>query len=114
MTKGLDGCIYVYPDDEWKKFVDKLNVMPMASRNVRQFKRYLLSCAYPCDMDGQGRTLIPQPLREHAGIEKEAMVVGVGEKLEIWNKETYKKIVDEENLDMDDIADAINEMNLNI
>lgn len=89
MTKGGDNCILVFPDEEWKAFVDTLNALPYNSRKAQQAKRHYIAGAYPCEIDGQGRTLIPQKLREHAGIAKDLTIIGIGDKLEIWSRESW-------------------------
>ena len=85
ITKGLDNCLYVYPNDEWQQFADKLNQLPMTNKSARQFKRFFNSGAVKCETDAQGRVIIPQTLRTFANIEKDVVIIGNGEKAEIWN-----------------------------
>lgn len=102
VTQGLDGCLFVFPSDVWTEFEAKLNSLPMTDKKARQFARYFLRGAVCPDVDKQGRILIPVSLRESAGLEKEVTMIGVGNRVEIWNPERL-----EENStfdDMDEIA----------
>lgn len=110
VTKGLDDCLYAYPEDEWEKFSDKLNSLPIANKNARQFKRFFQAGATDCEIDSQGRILLPQILREFAGINKEVVIIGNGEKAEIWSKERWDDNTSDEALDMDEIATQMDQM----
>ena len=114
ITKGLDNCLYVYPNDEWQQFADKLNQLPMTNESARQFKRFFNSGAVKCETDAQGRVIIPQTLRTFANIEKDVVIIGNGEKAEIWNKEAWDEINNEESLNMDEIADKLDELDFRI
>lgn len=114
ITKGLDNCLYVYPNDEWQQFADKLNHLPMTNKSARQFKRFFNSGAVKCETDAQGRVIIPQTLRTFANIEKDVVIIGNGEKAEIWNKEAWDEINNEESLNMDEIADKLDELDFRI
>ena len=103
ITKGLDGCLFGFSQNEWTNFEEKLKSLPLAQKNARNFVRFFLSGATECEIDKQGRFLIPGNLREAANLEKDAMIVGVGTRLEIWNKETWKKC--DENISADEIAE---------
>ena len=91
VTKGLDGCLFVYDNTEWKKFEEKLQALPLTNQNARKFSRFFLAGASACEVDRQGR------------IEKEVVLVGVGSRIEIWNKATWaeKNVYD----DMEEIAE---------
>lgn len=97
MTLGLDGCLFVYPTSEWETFVEQLKKLP-GNREVRQLQRYFLAGATNCEVDKQGRILIPAKLRGHAGLEKEVVFVGVLGKIEVWSKERW-----DANNDFDDV-----------
>ena len=103
ITKGLDGCLFVFSQNEWNKFETKLKTLPLSDKNARNFVRFFLSGATECEIDKQGRFLIPANLRESAKLEKDAMIVGVGTRLEIWNKETWLNCG--ENISADEIAE---------
>ena len=109
MTKGLDGCLFVYPMDEWTVFTDKLKELPLAKKDARQFSRFFLAGAASCEVDKQGRILIPSVLREFAGLEKDAVLVGVSSRIEIWSKPKWEEISDVDVEDMDNIAEHMEE-----
>lgn len=108
ITLGLDGCLYVYPLDEWERVVDQFNRLP-GTKEARKIQRFFLSAATPCEIDKQGRVLIPAKHKEHAGLEKDIVFVGVSRKVEIWSKERYDTL----NFDgMDEAADMISEFGI--
>jgi MraZ protein len=101
VTKGLDGCLFAFSQNEWLNFEAKLKALP-SDKNARNFVRFFLSGATECEIDKQGRFLISNNLRNAANLEKEAVIIGVGTRLEIWNKETWQKCDD--NISADEIA----------
>lgn len=108
VTLGLDGCLFVYPNDEWLTFVNQLKNLP-GNKEARQLQRYFMAGAADCEVDKQGRILIPSKLREHASLDKDVVFVGVLSKIEIWSKERW----DSNSYDnMDDIADRMSEFGL--
>ena len=110
VTKGMDGCLFVYDNEEWKKFEEKLLSLPMMDKQVRQFTRYFLAGAASVEVDKQGRILIPSVLREFADITKDAVLVGVGSRIEIWSKEKWSENCNYD--DMDSIAESMQEMGI--
>lgn len=102
VTKGLDGCLFVFPHEEWTSFEEKLKSLPMIDKEARMFTRYFLAGATTVEVDKSGRILIPQVLRESAGIDKDAVLIGVGSRVEIWAKDRYEGTVSFD--DMDEIA----------
>ena len=86
VTKGLDGCLFAFSQKEWENFEAKLKTLPLSDKNARNFVRFFLSGATECEIDKQGRFLIPLNLRTAANLEKEAVIIGVGTRLEIWDK----------------------------
>lgn len=105
VTKGLDGCLFVYENTEWKILEEKLKKLPLTNANARKINRFFLAGAALCEVDKQGRILLPAVLREFAGIEKDAVMVGVGNRIEIWSKESWTSanVYD----DMDEIAESM-------
>ena len=91
VTKGLDGCLFAYSQTEWTNFEEKLKSLPLTNKNARDFVRFFLSGAIECEIDKQGRFLIPGNLRTYAKLEKEVVIIGVGTRIEIWNKEDWTK-----------------------
>ena len=103
VTKGLDGCLFAFSQEEWKNFETKLKALPLSDKNARNFVRFFLAGATECEIDKQGRFLIPSNLREAGKLEKEAVIIGVGTRLEIWNKEVWAS--KDEEISADEIAE---------
>jgi MraZ protein len=103
LTKGLDGCLFAFSSPEWLNFEEKLKALPLSDKNARNFVRFFLSGATECEIDKQGRFLIPNNLREAAELEKEVVIIGVGTRLEIWNKQTWQTC--DEAISADEIAE---------
>ena len=107
ITQGLDGCLFVYSENEWKNFEEKLRTFPLTNKDARALMRFFLAGAIECEIDKQGRFLIGANLREFAGIEKEVVVIGVLNKIEIWSKDKWLKYSEEENNSADEIAEKM-------
>jgi MraZ protein len=105
ITKGLDGCLFGFSQNEWTNFEEKLKTLPLTNKNARDFVRFFLSGATECEIDKQGRFLIAGNLREYAEMEKEVAIIGVGTRIEIWNKEKWKQYNSDENISADAIAE---------
>ena len=86
LTKGLDGCLFAFSGQEWINFETKLKSLPLSDKNARNFVRFFLAGATECEIDKQGRFLIPNNLRKAASLEKDVVIIGVGTRLEIWDK----------------------------
>ena len=89
VTKGLDECLFVFDMEQWQLLEEKLKSLPLTGKTARNFTRFLFGGACECECDKQGRILLPPNLRAHAGLEKDAVIVGVGTRAEIWSKEKY-------------------------
>lgn len=105
ITKGLDGCLFGFSQNEWTNFEEKLKTLPLTNKNARDFVRFFLSGATECEIDKQGRFLIASNLRRYAEMEKEVAIIGVGTRIEIWNKEKWKQYNSDENISADAIAE---------
>lgn len=90
-TKGLEDCLFIFPAREWEAFGEKLRSLPLASGAARAFTRLFFSGATECEVDPQGRILLPANLREYAGIEKDVLIVGVSSRVEIWSKHKWEE-----------------------
>ena len=90
ITKGLDGCLFVYDNKEWSAFEEKLKALPLMNKESRKFVRFFLAGAANVELDKQGRILIPAELREFAGLEKDVTLIGVGARIEIWSKDRWE------------------------
>ena len=111
ITKGLDGCLYAYPTKEWEILEEKLKKLPITNKDARSFVRFFFSGACEVETDKQGRGLIPQNLKEYAGIEKEIVSIGVLSRVEIWSKEKWTKYNDSD-IDFDSIAEKMSELGI--
>ena len=112
VTKGLDGCLFVFPNSEWQAFEEKLKTLPLTNKSARQFARFFVAGATPCELDKQGRILLPQTLREFAGLEKDVVLTGMLNRVEIWSKAQWLTNNSYDN--MDDIAEQMTDLGLSI
>lgn len=111
ITKGLDGCLYVYPLVEWKILEEKLKTLPLTNKDARAFVRFFFSGACEIELDKQYRGVIPQNLKEYAGIEKDIVSIGVLSRVEIWSKEKWDEY-NESNIDFDSISEKMNDLGI--
>lgn len=86
VAKGLDGCLFLFPQSSWQRLQAQLAHLPLTRSDARAFMRFLLAGAAEVEPDRQGRIGVPPPLREHAALEREAVVVGVGDRVEVWSQ----------------------------
>ena len=114
VTKGLDNCLFVYPNDEWTRFEEKLKSLPLTNKNARQFTRFFLAGAAACEVDKQGRILLPQVLREFASLEKDVVLVGVASRIEIWSRERWDESMNTYDGDMDEVAENMESLGFSI
>ena len=112
VTKGLDGCLFVYDNVEWNVFEEKLKSLPITNKDARQFARFFLAGAAEVEVDNQGRILVPNVLRDFAELNKDVVLIGVASRIEIWSKERFEGITAYE--DMDEIAEHMAEFGLGI
>ncbi|MCC8081036.1 MAG: division/cell wall cluster transcriptional repressor MraZ [Lachnospiraceae bacterium] len=111
VTKGMDGCLFVYSNEEWENIENKFRNVSSANKDARKFMRFFFAGAADCEVDKQGRVLIPPKLREYAGLQKEVVLAGVGNRIEIWNTENWQE---NEFDDMDEIAEHMADLGLMI
>ncbi len=104
VTKGLDNCLFAYPQSEWKAFEQKLSRLPLTSTDARKFVRFFFSGAVECDLDNQCRIILPINLREYAHLKKEIVSIGVNNRVEIWDKQSWRAYNEEENFISNDLA----------
>lgn len=114
ITKGLDNCLFAYPLVEWSSLEEKLKKLPFTKSDARAFVRFFFSGATECEFDKQGRILIPQNLREYAGLEKEAVIIGVSSRIEIWGSEVWKKYSSEAEMDYEVLAEKLQDLDIDI
>jgi MraZ protein len=112
VTRGLDKCLFVFSSKDWEVLAQKLINLPLAQANSRAFVRLMLSGAADCELDGQGRILLPEYLRRYAGLKKEAIVAGLYNRIEIWDAagwETYKEKTENSS---EEIAEKMGELGI--
>lgn len=112
LTKGLDYCLFLFPEDEWRRFEMKLKELPLTKKSAREFTRVFFSGACECELDKQGRVNLPQNLVAYSKIEKAISIIGVGERIELWSQERWENYSSEENIDFDDIAEQMAELGI--
>ena len=112
VTKGLDGCLFVYSKSEWENIEEKFRNVPLTTKDARKFARFFFAGAASCEVDKQGRILLPVVLREYAGIEKDVVSVGVFNGVEIWDKDKWQESNSYD--DMDEIAEHMADLGLGI
>ena len=108
ITKGLDGCLWMFDSDEWAKVEAEIQAMPFTLKEARMLSRFMIAGAYDGEPDKQGRMLIPPALREYAGIDKDVVLAGVGSRVEVWAKDRYESASDFG--DMDEMAEKLIEL----
>jgi len=114
VTKGLDGCLFAYPQEEWSALEKKMRSLPFTRADARAFVRFFFAGATECEIDKQGRVLIPANLREYAGLEKEVVVIGVSSRVEIWSRENWERYNTESASSVEEIAEKIVDFDLGI
>lgn len=113
VTRGLEGCLFIYPKNEWEHIINKYKELP-DTKDRRYFMRIFLSGATVCELDKQGRINIPAPLVQYSKLIKDCLIIGVDERLEIWSKESWETFIDENEDNLSDIADNLFASNFNI
>lgn len=107
VTKGLDGCLTIYSPEEWAVILEELKKLPQTKRESRKYVHMITAKAAECELDSQGRILLPVPLIEEADIKKECVVVGVADHVEIWAKERWDAYYDDASSSFEDIAEEL-------
>ena len=110
VTKGLEGCLFVFEKYDFETFMDKLNEKSDLEAKVRKIKRFFISGAQEMEPDKQGRMLVPPVLREYAGLEKEVVFAGVGGHIEIWDKAIWEEVTSFD--DINDIAEELSNIGI--
>ena len=114
ITRGIENCLFVYPEDRWEQIVHKLESLPFTKKDARNFTRFFLSGATVAEFDKQGRINITSPLITYAGIDKECVIIGTGDRLEIWAKEAWDNFFDSASINMSDIAENLFDESVNL
>ena len=114
LTRGLENCLFVYPLVEWNKIVERLKKLPFTKKDARNFTRFFLSGATIVELDKQGRINITSPLLNYAILEKECVIVGVNDRIEIWSKDKWENFFDENSENLSDIAENLFTSNIDL
>ena len=112
ITKGLDGCLFVYSMDEWQRVEQKLASLPMSRKTARDITRFLFGGACEAECDKQGRVLLPANLRRYAALERDAVIVGVGSRAEIWDAAKWQQYNEESAEDVNELAEQLADLGI--
>lgn len=107
ITRGIENCLFAYPEKRWEEIVHKLESLPFTKKDARNFTRFFLSGATVAEFDKQGRVNITSPLINYAGIEKECIIIGTGDRLEIWSEDAWNSFFNSASINMSDIAENL-------
>ena len=107
VTRGIESCLFVYPNKNWDQICEKLNSLPFTRKDARVFSRFFMSGATNVELDKQGRINISAPLINHANLTKDCVIIGTGDRLEIWSKEDWDSFFNSNKDSMSDIAENL-------
>ena len=107
ITRGIEKCLYIYPNEAWQKIVVKLNTLPFTKKDARTFIRSFFSDATQCEVDRQGRINITSPLIGHADLTKECVIIGANDRIEVWDQEAWTNFLKENSEQLDEIAENL-------
>jgi len=110
VTRGLDNCLFLYPQAEWQKLAQKLSQLPISQKNTRAFARLMLAGAMEVKIDSLGRILVPEYLRQYAGMKKKAVVAGLFNRLEIWDEIKWNRYKTGTEKESGEIAEKLGEL----
>jgi MraZ protein len=107
LTKGLDGCLALYPQEQWGRIQERLNTLDFTRKDFRYFSRQLYSGAVPISLDRQGRMPIPSDLQKEAGLKREVLVMGINGWIELWNPEKYEQYLTQYGQSYEEVAEQL-------
>ena len=107
ITRGIENCLFVYSEENWAQITNKLNSLPFTKKDARTFNRFFMSGATNVELDKQGRVNISQPLTQYANLIKDCVIIGTGDRLEIWSQESWNSFFDSTKDSMSDIAENL-------
>ena len=114
ITRGIENCLFVYSIASWEKITNKLESLPFTKKDARQFVRFFLSGATTAEFDKQGRVNVTSPLISYANLQKDCVVIGTGDRLEIWSQEDWNAFFESASSNMSDIAENLFNESVNI
>ncbi|WP_177505749.1 division/cell wall cluster transcriptional repressor MraZ [Anaerosinus sp.] len=112
LTKGLDNCLFIYEASEWSVLEGKLKQLPLSKPEARAFMRFFFSGATQIECDKQGRILIPANLREYAKLDKDVVVIGVLNRVEVWDKNSWNSYNDQLSPAVTEIAEHLADLGI--
>ena len=112
ITKGLDSCLFAYTLDGWKKVSGEIDKLPMTQSAARSFSRFILGSAFEVEIDSMGRVLIPEHLKDFADLKSRVVVVGLSERIEIWDDRKWKENIDKVEKQADVLAERLSEVGM--
>ncbi|MGI6297049.1 MAG: division/cell wall cluster transcriptional repressor MraZ [Minisyncoccales bacterium] len=112
VTKGIDGCLFMYSEKAWKELAEKIAKLPFSQSNARSFSRIMLAGAMDVLIDSNGRILIPDYLKEYAGLDKKVVVAGLYSRIEVWDEDKWDKYNKENTDRIDDVAEGLKEFEI--
>lgn len=114
ITRGLDGCLFGYSEKTWDSIMEKLNSLPFTKKDARNFTRFMTSGATLLEFDKQGRINIPNYLNQYASLEKEVVIIGVIDRIEIWSRNNWEEFMNNNVESLSDISENLFMDNLNL
>jgi MraZ protein len=112
ITRGIDGCLFLYPQKQWNELADKLSKLPLSQSNARSFARVMLAGAMDVKVDSLGRILIPDYLKEYASLNKSVVIAGLYDRIEIWDEDAWKKYGQTTNAQVENMAEGLKELGI--
>jgi len=112
ITRGLDGCLFLFPKLSWQRLYKKLASLPLTNRSARQFIRLIVQTAVPLNLDSQGRTLIPEYLQNLASLKKQVVIAGAVTRIEIWDRDLYHQHFDLIAKEDESLSSALENLNI--
>lgn len=112
VTRGLENCLFVFPQNDWDKVVEKIMKLPLSQANSRAFVRLMLSGAHLAEIDNQGRILIPEHLRKYANLEKKVVIIGLYTRVEIWDEKRWEEYKEQSEKQAQEIAEKLSDLGI--
>ena len=112
ITRGLDQCLFIFSTKEWKVLAEKISKLPLAQSDARGFARLMLGGAMEVSIDGMGRVLIPEYLKEYGGLKKKISIIGVLNRIEIWDEEEWRRYKGKTEKEGENIAERLKELGI--
>jgi len=112
LTKGIDGCLFLYAQKEWEILANKLSKLPLSEQNARSFARVMLAGAMDVKIDSLGRILIPDYLKDYAKLDKKVVIAGLYDRIEIWDEDKWQKYGQANDAQVGSIAEGLKELGI--